>query len=86
MAEPEELRTDLGNARRLVTQYGDRLRYVAPWKRWHIWNGKRWEHDELNQVMVLAKDTITGLAARAAKEGRADLRTHAESSQSAGRL
>ena len=78
MAESEEPCTDLGNARRLVTQHGQRLRYVAASKRWHIWNGKRWEHDELNRIMVLAKETITGLAARAEKEGRGDLKTHAQ--------
>ncbi len=42
---PGEPTTELGYARRLVAVYGDRLRYVAAWRRWLVWDGQRWAHD-----------------------------------------
>lgn len=36
--------TDLGNARRLVRDYGENLRYVTEWG-WLGWNGRHWELD-----------------------------------------
>ena len=35
--------------------YGDDLRYVAPWGRWLIWNGKHWTFDETVKVYDLAR-------------------------------
>ena len=46
---PGEPATELGYARRLVAVYGDRLRYVAAWRRWLIWDGHRWAHDATGQ-------------------------------------
>ena len=36
---------DIGNARRLINQFGDRLRYVVN-VGWYAWDGKRWKIDE----------------------------------------
>jgi putative DNA primase/helicase len=47
---PTEPRTELGYAHRLAHVYGDRLRYVPAWRRWLIWDGKRWEHDTTGQA------------------------------------
>jgi putative DNA primase/helicase len=47
---PEEPRTELGYARRLIHVYGDRLRYVPAWRRWLVWDGTRWAHDSTGQV------------------------------------
>jgi phage/plasmid-associated DNA primase len=47
---PSEPETELGYARRLVHAYGDRLRYVLAWKRWLVWDGARWAHDETGQA------------------------------------
>jgi putative DNA primase/helicase len=52
---PDEPWTELGYARRLIAVYGDRLRYVPTWRRWLVWDGKRWAHD------------VTGCAPRWAK-------------------
>ena len=38
-------RTDIGNASRFVHAYEGRLLYVAKWRRWHVWDGKRWADD-----------------------------------------
>ena len=36
---PEEPKTELGYARRLIEVYGSRLRFVVAWSRWLIWDG-----------------------------------------------
>jgi putative DNA primase/helicase len=46
---PDEPWSELGYARRLVHIYGDRLRYVPAWRRWLVWDGKRWAHDTTGQ-------------------------------------
>lgn len=53
-----EHRTDMGNARRFVAHCGANVRYVAPWKEWLMWDGRRWRRDETHQVMRLAKETV----------------------------
>ncbi len=47
---PDEPKSELGYARRLVYVYGDRLRYVPAWRRWLVWDGKRWAHDATGQA------------------------------------
>ena len=47
---PDEPKTELGYARRLIHVYGDRLRYVPPWRRWLVWDGSRWAHDTTGQA------------------------------------
>jgi hypothetical protein len=34
----------------------DRLRYVAPWKRWMLWDGERWRADDTQRAFDLARD------------------------------
>jgi putative DNA primase/helicase len=52
---PKEPWTDLGYARRLAHVYGDRLRYVPAWRRWLVWDGRRWAHDTTGQAARWAK-------------------------------
>jgi putative DNA primase/helicase len=47
---PGEPWSELGYARRLVHVYGDRLRYVAAWRRWLVWDGQRWADDGTGQA------------------------------------
>ncbi len=69
---PADDRNDLGNARRLVAEHGDDLRFV-PGLDWHAWDGRRWRRDDdgevrrrMTQVVermgheVLADRTLTG--------------------------
>ena len=50
-SSPKEPRTgSVGYARRLIHVYGDRLRYVPAWRRWLLWDGTRWAHDDTGQV------------------------------------
>jgi hypothetical protein len=46
---PDEPKTELGYARRLVHVYGGQLRYVPEWRRWLVWTGQRWAHDVTGQ-------------------------------------
>ena len=50
--------TDLGNAKRLVAQYGEKIRYCHAWKKWLCWDGKTWSIDNNGQILRLAKDTV----------------------------
>lgn len=62
---PDEPRTELGYAKRLVHVYGDRLRFVPEWKRWLVWTGQRWEHDITGQSARWAKVIARWLTADA---------------------
>ena len=50
--------TDLGNSKRLVSQFGDKFRYCFAWKKWLVWDGKSWHIDDNGQMLRLAKDTV----------------------------
>ncbi len=64
---PGEPWTELGYARRLIQVYGDRLRYVPAWRRWLVWDGRRWVHDATGQAQrwakVIARRLTTGAMA-----------------------
>lgn len=57
-----EPNTDLGNARRLVAAHGRQMRYAPPWKKWLVWDGKRWARDITEQHHRWAKEVIRGLS------------------------
>ena len=58
--------TDLGNAERFITHHGAGIRYCNLWKKWLLWDGKRWLIDEKQQVKLYARDTVRTLYAEAA--------------------
>lgn len=81
---PGEPVTELGYARRLTALYGDRLRYVAAWKCWLVWDGRRWARDTTGQAarwmksiarritsdaIALASERERGEALRLARRG-----------------
>ncbi|RRR68897.1 MAG: DNA primase [Candidatus Viridilinea halotolerans] len=82
--------TDLGNARRLVCHFGDRIRYVHSWGTWLIYDGSRWIKDETGEIHRLARSTIRHMYAEAAKiedsSRRKDLARWAMASESASKL
>lgn len=61
-AEPSLGWNDYVNARCLVREHGAMLRYCYPWKRWLVWTGSHWQHDNSGEVMRRAKQTIKKLA------------------------
>jgi putative DNA primase/helicase len=78
--------TELGNAERLVARYGDIISYCYPWKRWLVWDGKRWGEDKRGQVTRLAKQTVRSIYAEVEAieddRDRRTLATHAQRSES----
>lgn len=50
--------TDIGNAERLIFLHGELIRYIPHWKKWLIWDEKRWKIDETGEINFFAKDTI----------------------------
>lgn len=87
--EPLRL-TDLGNAKRLVLDHGQDIRYVHEADRWLIFDGRRWPWDETGGIERRAKATIAGLYAEAAYADDRDharkLAQHAVKSESARAL
>jgi P4 family phage/plasmid primase-like protien len=56
---------DTGNAERLVALHGIDMRHCGAWRRWLVWDGKRWSLDELNRVQLFAKNVSAQLAIEA---------------------
>jgi putative DNA primase/helicase len=82
--------TDLGNAARLVHRHGRNLRYCWLWRKWLVWDGKRWVKDDTGEVYRLAKDTVASIyeeaAAAADEENRKALAKHAMRSEAGARI
>jgi putative DNA primase/helicase len=82
--------SDVGNARRFVTQWGRDLLYLPASRVWLFWNGSHWERDELGAVRRMAKLTAVSIyqeAAAADVEGvRKALADHARRTESERRL
>jgi putative DNA primase/helicase len=82
--------TDLGNAARLVHRHGRNLRYCWLWRKWLVWDGKRWVTDDTGEVYRLAKDTVASIYEEAAAapddENRKALAKHAMRSEAGARI
>lgn len=50
--------TDVGNAQRLVAKCGQDLRYCKAWRKWLIWDDKRWRVDETDEIVRKAKQSV----------------------------
>jgi putative DNA primase/helicase len=83
--------TDTGFADRLIGLHGERLRYVAAWNRWLVWDDSRWHIDTgAVHVKERAKDVgqqLLQLAATAPARGESEqLRKAAWQALSAARI
>jgi putative DNA primase/helicase len=82
--------TDLGNAERFVRDHGANVRYCHHWRRWLVWDGRRWAPDETGEVVRLMKSTVRGIYAEAAsgadKAERKAIADHAKRSESRERI
>ena len=47
--------SDIGNGKRLALRYGRHLRYCHPWKKWLVYDGKRWRLDDSGAAIAYAK-------------------------------
>lgn len=82
--------TDTGNAERFAQQHFRDARYSAEWRRWVLWDGRRWVKDLSGKVTQLAKATVLRLYAEAANTlddaEREKLARHAAGSDRAQRI
>jgi putative DNA primase/helicase len=60
--------TDLGNAERLIARYGPDLRFCHPWRKWIVWDGRRWAIDRTGAARCRMRHTVRAIAAEAAAE------------------
>lgn len=78
--------TDLGNARRLIAQHGDDIRYNCTNGKWLLFNRIRWLEDARGDIYLKAKDTVKAIydeAAQALDEStRKQIAKHAMKSES----
>ena len=66
--------TDLGNAARLRVLHGRDLRYCAAWKKWLVWDGRRWVVDRAGEAMRRAIKTVRMIYAEASHCGDSERR------------
>jgi putative DNA primase/helicase len=82
--------TDLGNAARLVHRHGRNLRYCWLWRKWLVWDGKRWVKDDTGEIYRLAKESVASIYKEAAgapdDEERKALAKHAMRSEAGARI
>ncbi|MFC1881932.1 hypothetical protein ACFL2S_10610, partial [Thermodesulfobacteriota bacterium] len=60
--------SDLGNAERLVDAHGHNLRYCHPFRKWLIWDEKRWANDNTGEIKRKCKSVIRNMYSEAGKE------------------
>jgi putative DNA primase/helicase len=71
-------RTDTGNAERLVARFGRDLKYCHPWKKWLVWDHRRWKVDDTAAVDRMTKETVRFMYREAALLNDAeDAKSHA---------
>ena len=85
--------TDLGNAERLLARHKDNIRYCPAFGKWFIWNGLRWQEDEIGTIVQLAASTVRAmldeaktLPAKGQNSPSAKLISHARKSESDAKL
>ena len=82
--------TDLGNAERLVHNFGSESRYCHAWKNWLIWDGKRWAVDKTEQIRQIGKKVVRRIYLEAEQETedrkRQEIAKHAMNSESDKRI
>jgi putative DNA primase/helicase len=63
--EKPAMRTDLGNAQRMVWHHGADLRYSAEWHKWLLWTGTHWQADLDEEVIRRGKQTALSISEEA---------------------
>jgi putative DNA primase/helicase len=78
--------TDAGNAQRFANRHVDKTRYCHAWKKWLVWDGRRWAEDSRGATMELAKETALSIYSDAANardsDGSKELAKHGNRSLS----
>jgi hypothetical protein len=61
----KQLRNDTGNADRLILKFGRHLRYCPAFRKWLVWDGRRWAVDDQGAARRMAKRTMLEYLAEA---------------------
>ena len=61
--------SDFGNAQRLIVAHGVNMRYCHAFRKWLIWDGRRWELDNGERARVLSQRTMLEFADEALTVG-----------------
>src|SRR5215208_7353338 len=88
--ELRRTRTDYGNAERFVDEHGGRVRWCGPWRKFLVYDDRRWVRDDTGEVERLMKATVRGIYAEASEaedsQERKAIADHAKRSESAKRI
>ncbi len=78
--------TDLTNATYYLKLYGHKVKYCKPWKKFLVYNGKKWENDEYGEAEAMVDDMVREMykSARDIREPRLrmDFESHLKKSES----
>lgn len=66
--------TDLGNSSMFAVHEVERVRYCELFKKWLIWDGKRWRVDQQKEILTVAKGFLRTLVTYANKTDDDELR------------
>jgi putative DNA primase/helicase len=55
--------TDSTNAERLLREYGSDIRYIAPWKKWVVWDDTQWQVDTGIQLYTQQLEMVRNIYA-----------------------
>ena len=88
---PEDLAlTDLGNAHRFASDHKGEALWNDTFRRWHVWDGRRWRVDSTRGIDLLADATVRGIYGEARESANPDRRRKvahwASKSESAARI
>ena len=61
--------SDFFNARMMIEDWGEDIRYCAPWNKWLIWNDRHWKTDELNAIFQMGQLTIEAMRQSLPRDG-----------------
>jgi len=61
--------TDTANAERFAHRHGENARYCHAWRKWLVWDNRRWVIDNSGHSMRLAKEVARSIYAEAAHPG-----------------
>lgn len=82
----KQLRNDTGNAERLILKFGNRLRYCPAFRKWLVWDDRRWAVDDRGAARRLAKQTMLAYLGEATDAEDKDEMSFAYSSLDARRV
>ena len=65
----EQMYNDTGYADRLILMFGQDLRYCPAFRKWMVWDGRRWAVDEIGRARLLAKKAMLDFLRQAVNKG-----------------